>query len=132
MKFQKPSLCCSTFTEALTGNIRRGESSQPLPKYGNTLSVKVCVTVCRCVLLSGSENDSSPLSQSSCTLILWSFCFTVRRVGGCGVEHAPYLPSLYHTNHRPLMEVKFPFLWRDSVITPKTHHVFSPTSTSQQ
>src|SRR4029434_1637891 len=79
------------FTEAFTGKIIKGEVILAL-KCGNTLSVKVCLKVCMCLLLSGSENDSFPLSQSSCSLIFWSFFFTVRRVGGCGGEHALYSP----------------------------------------
>lgn len=59
-------------------------------KNGKSVSVKVWVKVCRCVLLSGSEKDSSPLPQSSCTLILWSFCVSVRVVAGWNGDSAIY------------------------------------------
>ena len=80
-----------------------------------SISIGVCyVCYLGCVLSSGSENDTFPLSHFSCTLILWSSCFSVRKVEGCGVTHALYLLSVQKTNHCPLMaslmESHFPFL----------------------
>src|SRR4029434_7826745 len=59
---------------------------------------RVLCVLLGCVLSSGSENDTFPLSHFSCTLILWSSCFSVRKVEGCGVTHALYLLSVQKTN----------------------------------
>ncbi len=43
----------------LNGKILKEEEQQ---KNGKIVSVKVVVNVCRCVLVTGSENDTFPLS----------------------------------------------------------------------
>ncbi|KAL7884139.1 hypothetical protein AOLI_G00069090 [Acnodon oligacanthus] len=78
-----------------------------------------------------SENESFPLSQSSCTLIFWRFWATERGVPGCGDEPAAYCPFRYHNDQTPLLEKISPFLSADSVITPNIQSL-SSTSTSQQ
>src|SRR4029434_7883787 len=46
-------------------------------KYGNTLSVKVCVTVCRCVLITISVASGGPL-YSKCVEMFVCMCVRVR------------------------------------------------------
>lgn len=106
--------------------------SQPTPKNGNNLSANLCVKECMFVFVRESQNDSSPLSQSSWTLILCSFSLIGRRVGDCGGTCALYSPQKCPTSQIPLRENILFLLWADSVITPRNQPVLSPTSTSQQ
>lgn len=126
------NLCTSSPAGAIsTGKIRRAWDGHTLQKYGNTLSLKVCLKVWRCVLVRGLKNDTCPPSQSSWTLMRWTFCFTASGVRISPEMPCPYVPLWKPRRHRPELGRVSRVWMADSEITPKTQVVLSPTSTSQ-
>ncbi len=85
-----------------------------------------------CVLVTGSENDTFPPSQSRWTLIRRSLSLMGKRTASCSGDCDKYSFPVYCTYQTPSLKKASPFLWYDSVIIPTVQAELFPTSTSQQ
>lgn len=120
------------FMLTLAGKIEMGVLWSPGPKMGNSFSLNLSLYVHRCLLLPVSQNDTSPFSILTFTLMvsgLLSRFSTVR-----GVVRALQTPLLRPMVHTPAFVVTVNFLFRttDSLHTPKIHLGWSATRTSQR
>lgn len=133
MLYLPHSLPCSVFSIKSTynGNTLRTECLHGVIKKGKTPSVKVCLKVHICVSVTGSENCTSPASQSSRTLILCglSLRWTLKAVV---VENrARYSPREALTLQVSLSKGVPPVLGVCAVATPTSQSGTSVISVSQ-